>query len=131
MTATLNKPRHYVTRDDCAHADAAALASADRTNRIYEITGPTAPTAEEVAAIVSEVTGKRLVHADIPIDALRRRLEGAGMPSTQVGAISGFDIATALGFHGTVTHALEELTGRIPTSFRDFVAANEAAFTAE
>lgn len=43
--------------------------------------------------------------------------------------MSGFDIATALGFYGSVTPAVEELTGRAPASVRDFVAANKAAFT--
>jgi len=127
-TATRNKPRHYVTRDDCAHADAAVLASGDTTKRIYEITGPAAATPEEVAAIVSDVIGRPLVHADVPVDVLRKGLESAGLPPTLVGAMSGFDIATALGFYGTVTPAVEELTGRSPMSVRDFVTANKAAF---
>lgn len=130
-TATRNKPRHNVTRDDCAHADAAVLASGDTTNRIYEITGPAAPTAEEVAAIVSEATGKPLTHVDVSVDALRKGLEGAGLPPTLVGAMSGFDIATALGFYGTVSSAVEELTGRAPTSVRDWIMANRRAFTGE
>ncbi|MEP9350818.1 hypothetical protein [Xanthobacter sp. KR7-225] len=129
-TATRNKPRHYVTRDDCAHAVAAALASGDTTQRIHEINGPAAPTPEEVAAIVSGVTGKPPAHADIPVDALRKGLEGAGLPPTLVGAMSGFDIATALGFYGTVTPTVEELTGRAPTLVRDFIIANKAAFLA-
>lgn len=51
-------------------------------------------------------------------------------PPTLVGAMSGFDIATALGFYGTVTPTVEELTGRPPASVRDFVTANKAAFIA-
>ena len=126
--ATGNKPCHYVTREDCARADAAALASVDTEKRIYEVTGPTAPTAKEVAAIVSEVTGKPLGHMDITINAFRNGLEGAGFPPTLVGAMSGFALATAWGFYGTVTPIGEEMTGHKPASVRDFVIANKAAF---
>ncbi|MBV8629964.1 MAG: SDR family oxidoreductase [Silvibacterium sp.] len=129
-TATQNRPRHYVTRDDCARADAAALASGDTSKRIYEITGPAAPTPAEVAAIVSDVIGRQVAHVNVPADVLRSGMEGAGLPPTVVGAMIGFDIATALGFHAIVTPAVEELTGRAPASVRDFVTANKAAFGA-
>ncbi|HDR8995760.1 TPA: SDR family oxidoreductase [Burkholderia vietnamiensis] len=127
-TATGDRPRHYVTREDCARADAAVLASDDIFNRIYEITGPAALTASEVAAIVSEATGKPLAHADIAVSVLRQGLEAAGLPPSIVGAISGFDVATALGFYATVTPAVEQLTGRAPTSVREFVSANKQMF---
>lgn len=58
-TATANKPRHWVTREDCARADAAVLASTETTRKIYDITGPEAIPAEEVAAIASELPASR------------------------------------------------------------------------
>jgi NAD(P)H dehydrogenase (quinone) len=126
-TATANRGRHWVTREDCARADAAVLASDETTRRIYEITGPAAVTAEELAAIVSELTDKPLTHVGISAAMLRDGLAGAGLPPTLIGALVGFDTATALGFHATVTPAVEELTGRKPTSVRDFLVAHKAA----
>lgn len=67
---------------------------------------------------------------DIPVDALRKGLEAAGLPPTLVGAIRGGDIATAIGYYSTVTPTVEELTGRAPTAVRDFVIANRASFMA-
>ncbi len=128
--ASANKPRSWVTRADCGSADAAALASSDTGKRIYDITGPEALTAEQVAGIVSEVTGKPLAHADVPADVLRQGMAGAGMPPTLIGAMLGFDIATALGYYGVVTPAIEELTGQAPTSLRDFIVANRDALLA-
>lgn len=129
VTATGNKPSHYVTREDCARADAAVLFSDDTTRRIHDITGPAAVTGTEVAAIVTEITGKPLVHIDAPLGEFRNGLEKAGMPPAIVGAITGFAVATACGFFGTVTPAVEELTGRKPTSVREFLLSNKAALT--
>lgn len=126
-TATANRGRHWVTREDCARADAAVLASDDTSRRIYEITGPAAVTAEEVAALVSELTGKSIEHADISAATLREGLADAGLPPTMIGGLVGFDVATSLGFHATVTPAVEHLTGCKPTALRDFLVTHKAA----
>lgn len=126
-TATVNRGRHSVTREDCARVDAAVLASEDTTRRIYEITGPAAVTAEEVAAIVTSLTGKPVAHAAISPATLCEGLAGAGLPPTMIGALVGFDVATSLGFHETVTPAIKDLTGTAPTSVRDFLAAHQDA----
>ncbi|KQN49744.1 NAD(P)-dependent oxidoreductase [Serratia sp. Leaf50] len=127
-TATANKGRHSVTREDCARADAAVLASEETGRRVYEITGPAAVTAEEVASIVTALAGKPVVHAEISPAALREGLTATGLPSTVIGALVGFDVATSLGFHTTVTSAIEDLTGGAPTSVRDFLTAHQGAF---
>lgn len=125
--ATANQGRHSVTREDCAQADAVALASGETARAIYEITGPAAVTAEEIAAIVSELTGKPLAYVDVSPAKLSQSLADAGFPPTLIGALVGFDTATAQGFHATVTPAFEALTHRAPTSVRDFLIANRAA----
>ena len=76
------------------------------------------------------VTGKSGTGKSSLLFAMAEKDLAAGLPPTQVGAMSGFGIATALGFYGTVTPAVVELTGRAPASVRDFVTANRAAFTA-
>ncbi len=124
--ATGNKGRHFVTREDCAHADAGASASSDTTNRIYEVTGPTAVTFDEVVMVVFELTGKPLAHVAVNEDKFRVALAATGAPPVMINIMAGFDVATALGFHGTVTSAVKDLTGRKPTSVRDYLVANKA-----
>ena len=126
-TATANKGRHSVTREDCAQADAAALASSDTGKRIHDITGPAPVTAEEVAKMVTELTGKPLKHVSITQEQLTEGMKAAGLPPTLIGALVGFDVATARGYHATVSPAVVDLTGRAPTSVRDFLTANKAA----
>ncbi|MEO8779418.1 MAG: SDR family oxidoreductase [Rhodanobacter sp.] len=127
VSATGNRGRHFVTREDCAHADAAVLASPDTTDRIYEVTGPAAITFDEIAAIASELTGKPLVHVAVDADKFRAGLAAAGAPPVMIKIMTGFDVATALGFHGTVTPVVKDLTGREPTSVRDYLVSNKAA----
>ena len=128
VSATGNKGRHIVTREDCARADAAALASTDTTDRIYEVTGPAAVTFDEIVAIASELTGKPLVHVTVDEDKLRAGLAAAGAPPVMINIMTGFDVATALGFHSTATPVVKELAGGEPTSVRDYLVANKAAF---
>src|SRR5690606_18482833 len=47
----------YVTREDCAAAAAAVLATPGHENRAYAITGPEAVGPAEIAAAASAVTG--------------------------------------------------------------------------
>jgi NAD(P)H dehydrogenase (quinone) len=126
-TATGSGPRNWVTREDCARADAAALASTDAGCKIYDITGPEAINADAVVAIIAELTGKPLVHKAIPSAALREGLVAAKLPPTLIGAMVGFDEATALGYYAVVTPAVEMLTGRKPAAVREFYESRVAA----
>lgn len=130
-TATRNRGRHSVAREDCARADAAVLASSDTDNRIYEVTGPAAVTAEELAAILTAALGKQIAHLEISKDQLRDGLTGAGMPASVAGMLARFDEATALGFYGTVTPVVEELTGRRPMDIQEFLSKHRGIFDAK
>ncbi len=57
-TATGNGGAPYVTREDCAQAAAAALASADTSNKTWNITGPESVTYADLAKLASELTGR-------------------------------------------------------------------------
>src|SRR5690606_9937973 len=50
----------YVTREDCAAAAAAALATSGHENKVYDITGPELIGSREIAAAASALTGKHI-----------------------------------------------------------------------
>ena len=129
-TATGNMGRHLVTRDDCARADAAALASSDRTNRIYEVTGPAAVAATEIAEIVTNIAGRSVKHLAVDSHELKEGIVGAGMPERIADMLTGFDEAAAQGFYATLTNVVRDLTGREPTSVASFLDANREALVA-
>ena len=93
----------YVTREDCAGAAAAALASSDFDGQTFDVTGPAAVTHAELAKIASDIS--------------RSRVEYLRMPSGD-----SSDLSIARGYLETVTGAVEELTGYPPTSVVEFLA---------
>lgn len=125
-TATAGKGRAYVAREDCARADAAALLGAEG-RQILEVSGPEAITQDQLAALLSEVSGKPVAHQAIPLDALRAGLAGAGLPPPYVELLATFDNDAAEGRHAVITDTVERLTGKAPTTVAAFLAANKAA----
>ncbi|HEX9305140.1 MAG TPA: NAD(P)H-binding protein [Thermoanaerobaculia bacterium] len=93
----------YVTREDCAGAAAAALASSDFDGRTFDVTGPAAVTHAELAKIASDVTRSQVAYLRTPSG-------------------NSFEVAIAKGWLETVTNTVEELTGYPPTSVAEFVA---------
>ena len=128
FSATGGGARNYVTREDCTRSAVGALVSA--TGRaIHDITGPALLTQDELAAIVSELTGRPLAHTALPADALREGMIGAGVPPFMADALVAFDTACARGYSAIRTSSVETLSGRGPTSVREFLAANIDALT--
>ena len=128
FTATGNGGRSYVTREDCARAAAAALASDFDGQRIVDVTGPEAVTQDALAALVSEISGRTVVHVPVSAADLIAGMTAAGLPAPIASVLAAFDVDAAEGYHAMVTPVVAALTGRAPTPLRDFLAANRAAF---
>jgi NAD(P)H dehydrogenase (quinone) len=108
VTVAPNEPKSApVTREDCAAAAAGALTTPGHENKTYEITGPDLINRKDIAALVSEVTGRKI-----------RVVE-------QVGAPIPYDFSLQTGTP-TLSHAVQELAGRPATTMRAFVEANKA-----
>jgi NAD(P)H dehydrogenase (quinone) len=126
FTATGSGGRSYVTRDDCARAAAGALLKA--TGRgIFDVTGPNPITQNELAQLVSTLTGRQIVHVPVGGADLAKGLGGAGLPPLLVEALVDFDIDAAQGFHAIVTPVVKDFSGRAPTPLADFLNSNRAA----
>jgi NAD(P)H dehydrogenase (quinone) len=117
----------HAARDDMAAAIAAGLASDSTESTTYTLTGPQAYTTAEIAALVSEVTGKPLEVVQLPDDALTEGVKAAGIPEEFARVIVSFDANTRSGRIAMVTDAVETLSGRKPRSLKQFLEANKAA----
>jgi NAD(P)H dehydrogenase (quinone) len=126
-TATGTGGRSYVTRADCAAVAAAALTSDFDGRRILDVGGPAAVTQDELAALATELTGRKVVHRSIPPAERKKQLVATGMPELYADVTLGFETATAQGYLAIATPAVEQLTGRKPTSVRDYLTAHKAA----
>ncbi|CDX35214.1 NAD(P)H:quinone oxidoreductase [Mesorhizobium sp. SOD10] len=114
-------------RDDMAAAIAAGLASGSTESHIYTLTGPQAYTTNEIAALVSKVTGKPLEVIQLPDEALTEGVKAAGVPEDFARIIVSFDANTRAGRIGEVTDAVERLSGREPRTLSQFLEANKSA----
>ena len=116
----------YVTRADCARAAAAALMQ-ETGSSVLDITGPAAVSQGDIAAILSEISGKDIPYIPISTDDLVQAMIGAGLPEFMAKVFASFDEAMAKDYLGVATGDLKKLTGQAGQSVRDFLIANKAA----
>ncbi|MFN3546432.1 MAG: SDR family oxidoreductase [Mesorhizobium sp.] len=117
----------YVRRDDLARAIAAGLARAPEGNATYTLSGAEALTNAEIAAMVSEVTGKPIAVVNLTDEQLADGMKAAGVPAQAVPLLVSFEAATRSGILGTVTGDVEALSGRKPTPLRAWLEENKAS----
>lgn len=128
-SATGGQGRSYVTREDCARVDAAVLLSAEG-RQILDVTGPEAVSQDQLAALLAEISGRPVAHIGLSADQLRGGLTGAGLPVFMADLLVDFDIAASQGHHAVVSPTVLDLTGRAPTTLREFLLAQRSALAA-
>lgn len=114
----------YVTREDCARAAASALMSDFAGIRALEITGPSDVTYAQLADMAAELTGRRVEYVPVDEEQLASGMVQAGVPGPLAQLMASFDTGMRQGLFGPATKAVEELTGRAPTSVREFLEAH-------
>ena len=118
----------YVSREDCARADAAALASADTAKSTLDVTGAQALSTTQIAAIATEALGKPIRVIQVSPEQLAQGLAAAGVPSFLVPLMVSFDVNAKAGNVSMVSDTILKLTGTAPQSLRDYLVNNKAAF---
>jgi NAD(P)H dehydrogenase (quinone) len=113
----------YITREDCARAAAAALASSFEGRQILDITGPQAVSQYDVAAILSQITGQAITYVPLELETLIQNMVTGGLPRTVAENFASFDAAIARDKFSTVSGTVADLTGREPISVADFLSA--------
>lgn len=110
----------FIDARDIAAVAAALLVNADFDNQAFNLTGGEALDHDQVAEILSEVTGKKIVYAEISPEAMREGLLGAGLPADYAEfllLILGFFKA---GYAAQITPEVEKITGQKPISFQQY-----------
>ena len=127
VSATGQGGAPYVTREDCAQAAAAALASSETGNKTWNITGPDLVTYAELAKLASELTGRLVTFEAVTPDQRVAQLIAAGTPEFIAKLLVSSQMAIAQGQMGTPATAVKELTGGDPMGVREFLSTNRAA----
>ncbi|HEX2877060.1 MAG TPA: SDR family oxidoreductase [Polyangiaceae bacterium] len=118
----------YVTREDCARIAAAVMTEPPAGNQKLDVTGPETLSGADVAALVSEISGKKVEYLSIPLGALIDGMVQHGLPRPLAEVYASFDAGTAAGELDVKSDSVERFTGKKPQALGDFLRANKAAW---
>ena len=113
-----------ISRQDCAAAAVAVLTSDGHDGAIYDVTGPEALSQSEIAALVSEISGRPIEVVPIGDRKLAWGLSRLGAPKPVARAIVNLGVATRENYFDVVDSAFESLTGRRARPLRDVLMAH-------
>jgi NAD(P)H dehydrogenase (quinone) len=118
----------YVARADLALAAAAVLTSEGHDGKAYDLTGPEALGAADLAAIFAEAGGRPVEPVLLDDEAwIAAMVEHAGLPEPGARLYATFGIAARQGYFAIVSPTLQELTGRPPKTVRELISEQLAA----
>lgn len=118
----------FVTAGDIGEAAAAALLG-DATGEAWTLTGPDSLDHDEVAAILSEVTGRTIRFVDITPETFAESLRSHGADEVAVGTMSWLYGAVRDGWAAGLSPDLGRVLGRAPTSLATWARAHAQAWT--
>lgn len=121
-----NAKGSFIDARDIAAVAARLLTSDTYTNRDFDLTGSRALDHDEVAAILSKASGKKIGFTDITPDAMLQNLKETGMPydyAEFLVLILGFFKA---GYAERVTEAVLQITGHWPRTIEQYAEEHRA-----
>jgi uncharacterized protein YbjT (DUF2867 family) len=118
----------FVDIQDIVSVAIKSLVSDGHSGKVYTLTGPESLSCYEVAQILSEVTERKITYTSISEDETRQRLREIGMSPIVVEYLIYSYKFTREGNFSTITDAVEQVTGEMPNTFKQFAANNKQAF---
>jgi uncharacterized protein YbjT (DUF2867 family) len=114
----------FIDVSDIAAAALAVLTAPTRQNTEFVLTGDESMSYDRVAELISQACGRRISHIPVSNDEMAERLIKRGLPPATARFLA-FGYATiAAGMADRTTDVVRTLTGRPPTTFQTFAAAN-------
>lgn len=110
----------WVSADDIAAVAVRALTARDPPNTEYLVLGSELLSYGDIASILSEVLGRKIVHVDLTAAGLEERLQSFGMPEDYSRMMSALDIAIKNGSENRTNDVVLAVTGSAPRKFKDF-----------
>jgi uncharacterized protein YbjT (DUF2867 family) len=113
---------------DIAACAVTAFADSQHQAKAYDLTGPEGLSLAQAADTLSKAVGKTIKYVDLPNDAYRGALLGAGLIPQFVDAYIQFWDVVKAGYAAGVSPAVEQITGKKPRSLDDWARDNAASF---
>ena len=90
-------------------------------NKVYVVTGSEALSYSQVAEIISKEIGRKISYIDAPEEDVRKAMKSIGREDWLIDAILEEFYKTRAGNRSETTNTFEQVIGRKPTSFTQFV----------
>jgi uncharacterized protein YbjT (DUF2867 family) len=113
---------------DVAAVAAVALTEDGHDGEAYTLTGPAALSYDEVAAALSDATGRAIRFVDVDDETARRGMLEAGLPGFVTDFLVSLFGALRAGAHAAPTGAVRAVTGGEPRSIAEFAREHAGAF---
>ncbi|MBV7532345.1 SDR family oxidoreductase [Chitinophaga sp. sic0106] len=113
---------------DIAAVAAQVLVTQHWNNRVLDITGPEALSHEEIAAILSAITGRHIRYIDVTPEDMLQAVLSLGFPVWQAEGLIEDYAHYARGEAAAVSSTVQLVTGKPARSFAAFIADHAAYF---
>ena len=111
----------FTSRSDMASAGVAVLTTDGHDNKTYEISVPESLSFYDIAAILTELSGKQIHYAAPDAATFTAAMKQAGVPDMGIMMTASFCTGIAQGEFDFPDHTLEKLIGRKPLSIKEFL----------
>lgn len=126
VTATGDGRLGFIDAADIAAVAVEALVADRPVGDELVLTGPEALSYGHAAAIISDVLGTPVRHVDVTTAQLADRLTRAGLTGEFAAGLAALDERIRAGEQDLVTTTVYDVTGRRPTSLREFLTVHRA-----
>ncbi|KAK0221292.1 hypothetical protein IW262DRAFT_1372725 [Armillaria fumosa] len=116
----------FISADDIADLAVSTLMDEKSHNTDHIITGPELLTYDDIAAIFTEVLGRKITHTRIAVEELKQRYISLGIPEDFAGMLSSLEGWNANGGEEDIFKVSKKVTGK--RTLRSFVEENRHSF---
>lgn len=116
---------------DVAAVAVKTLTEPGHMGKVYTLTGPEALSNAQIAELLTSALGREIRFANLPAQQLKAAMLGAGVPEWTTDAILDLQRLYREGKAAAVTGDVEQILGRKPTTFANFLEDYKGAFQAQ
>jgi uncharacterized protein YbjT (DUF2867 family) len=120
-------PEPFIDVDDIADVVVAALTDERHVSKLYEVTGPRAPTFAEAAAEIAAAVGRPIRCTQVSPEEFAAAMRQVGVPADMIALLDELFTVVLDGRNAQVVRGVEEALGRPARDFADY--ARRAAAT--
>lgn len=116
----------FIDTRDIASVAAELLYNDSFNNKDFDLTGSQALNHDEVAEIISKVTGKNITYEDISPEVMGENLISAGLSKDYANFMLVILNYFKLGYSSNITNSVKEITGKDPITFEKYAEEHKS-----